>query len=570
MPSACNVADVTGLFGALSALGGGAFTGVIEDALFYCSVREFVLDNIIVGSYRDRIASQLATALGFLSMVIVTLWVAVQGFQLLAGQGKQAAVPMLYRTGKLVLVLSLVTLLAQHSPVIVEAVYDFKDLIASALELSSSENALGLSLTALIDANLGITAMLSGINDSIRAVDPQRDSNPVTSVIGLLGQSGPAMLTATLMMLTELSITLAIMLSPLFLFFLIFQQTAQLFWSWAKFLLGALFSMAALTAVATIALQTTAIYGISVVAAFYMNSADGIVGAINGLAGGPFDINASSLRLAALGTLMTAIIVSVPPVIMGFFGGAAAFTTGAMVSMGGAGMLAQQLGAGKGAGMGTPALGAPQSSSSSSGPGQVGGGQALGMSAGGASSVGGSFSEKTAIANANRQAAEWDAGGGSSASVDRQARRVFHGLAPTEDQGGQAPQSGDGGGSAGLNTVQLRERELGQAQEMRPDPHTGVYRTAGADAAMARDTTLGRQGHLAPSGAGGGSGATGAGSSTAAGGGTGNGGNTEVGRTNPIASAAGNDGQHGGVKRPVGVPVGAHTQQAQQARGYRA
>src|SRR5690606_16883789 len=168
----------------------------------------------------------------------------------------------------------------------------FKDLISQGV-------ADGADVTTLIDLNLGVAAMLSSINDSIRSVESQRDPNVVTSAVGLLGQSGPAMLTATLLLLTELSVTLAIMLSPVFIFFLIFQQTAPLFWSWAKFLLGALFSMATLTLVASLALQATALYGATVVAAFYTNSGDGLGGMINTIAGGPFDINASSLRLAA-------------------------------------------------------------------------------------------------------------------------------------------------------------------------------------------------------------------------------------------------------------------------------
>lgn len=353
MASACEAAGLVlpgFLDAALGAITSESVRGVIDDAVFYCGVREFVIDGIVVGPYRELVAVKLAQALGVLSLVVVTLWVAVQGFQLLSGQSKQAVLPTVYRTGKLVLVLSLVSMLAKESPYVVESVESFKDLISHAV-------ADGADVTTLIDVNLGITAMLSSINDAIRSVESQRDPNVVTSTVGLLGQSGPAMLTATLLLLTELSVTLAIMLSPLFIFFLIFQQTTALFWSWAKFLLGALFSMATLTLVASLALQATALYGATVVAAFYTNSGDGLGGMINAFAGGPFDINASSLRLAALGTLMTAIIVSVPPVIMGFFGAAAAFTTGAMVSMGGAGMLAQQMGAGKSAGMGAPALG---------------------------------------------------------------------------------------------------------------------------------------------------------------------------------------------------------------------
>lgn len=563
MPSACQAAGLVMpgfLDAALGAIASPSVRGVIDDAVFYCGVREFVIDGIVVGPYRDEVAVKLAQALGMLSMVIMTLWVAIQGFSFISGQAKQTVVPMLLRTGKIVLVLSLVTLLAKESPFVVESVEDFKDLISQGV-------ADGADVTTLIDLNLGVAAMLSSINDSIRSVESQRDPNVVTSAVGLLGQSGPAMLTATLLLLTELSVTLAIMLSPVFIFFLIFQQTAPLFWSWAKFLLGALFSLATLTLVASLALQATLLYGATVVAAFFTNSGDGLGGIINTIAGGPFDINASSLRLAALGTLMSAIIISVPPVIMGFFGAAAAFTTGAMTAMGGgAMMLAQQMGAGKSAGPGIPALAAGQPAAA----GAAGGGALL-------------PAQQNPGYLTQQGSGQFTAGGGlMSSQYMQQMKSIFSGgsgeggaaagQAAPAGQRGLAPQPGEGGGSGGLNTVQMRERQLIEAQEMRAD-HTGVYRTASADAALAHDPSLGRQGHLPVSGAGGG-GAVGAGlPASAAAGPSG---------TNGAAGAAQGSGggnndapTHAGDKpsappapqaRPS-VPEGAHTKNARNDRG---
>src|SRR5690606_31622585 len=125
-------------------------------------------------------------------------------------------------TGKMVLILSLVGLVAANSPVIVDWVGDFKNLISQAV-------ANGTDITTLVDLNLGITSLLNSITESMKAVDNGKDPNAITTTVGLIGQSGPAMLVAVLLMLTELSVTLAIMLAPLFIFFLLFQQTTALF-----------------------------------------------------------------------------------------------------------------------------------------------------------------------------------------------------------------------------------------------------------------------------------------------------------------------------------------------------
>lgn len=551
MSSACEAAGLVMpklLDAALAAIASPSVRGVIDDALFYCGVREFVIDNIVVGPYRELVAVKLAKALSALSMVIVTLWVAIQGFNFISGQGKQAVLPALYQTGKLVLVLSLVSLLAKESPFVIEAVENFKNLISHAV-------ADGSSVTTLIDVNLGITAMLSSINDAIRSVESQRDPNLITSTVGLLGQSGPAMLTGTLLLLTELSVTLAIMLAPLFIFFLIFQQTAQLFWSWAKFLLGALFSLATLTLVASLALQATALYGATVVAAFYTNSGDGLGGMINAFAGGPFDINASSLRLAALGTLMTAIIVSVPPVIMGFFGGAAAFTTGAMVSMGGAGMMAQQLGAGKSAGTGAPALG--QSAGASGG----GGGAGASTASGGALSP----AQQSPAGLEARGSRAFSVGDEAPSSAQHTLQHVGNRMGPVDDmtdagtkQDGSTPPGGGRVGLApqlagadrpdapgGLGWVQTRQQDLLQAQELNFNHKTGVYEPSTSHAALnAPNSTLGRGGKLHVSGSQGATGAAAAGEGS----GTGSRHDTPTHMANGSQRAAASEGA---AKRPV-------------------
>lgn len=308
------------------------FRGVLEDAFFYCSVREYVMNDIIQGPYQELVAAKLALALGVMSAALMTIWVAFQGFQIISGANKNPIVPLFLQTGKMVLILSLVSLIAAKSPVIVDTVADFKELVSQSV-------ADGADITTLIDLNLGISALLNSITEAMKGVDPGKDPNMITTTVGLLGQSGPAMLTGVLLMLAELSITFAIMLSPLFIFFLLFQQTSALFWSWAKFTLGALFSLATLTLIGSLALKATAVYGGMVVAAYYTNSGGGLGGLINTATGGPFDISGSSMRLAALGTLMSAIIIAIPPTIMQFFSSGASFAAGAF-GFAGAGALA--------------------------------------------------------------------------------------------------------------------------------------------------------------------------------------------------------------------------------------
>lgn len=503
--SAAGVLAVGATFGLGSITGAGAdLLTVLNDAFFYCSVREYIMDDIILGSYREEVAQKLAIALGVMSTVIMTIWVSYQGFQIITGANRNPIVPLFIQTGKMVLILSLVGLVAANSPVIVDWVGDFKNLISQAV-------ADGADITTLIDLNLGITSLLNSITESMKAMDNGKDPNTITTTVGLIGQSGPAMLVAVLLMLTELSVTLAIMLAPMFIFFLLFQQTTALFWSWAKFILGALFSMATLTLIGALVLKATAIYGGSVVLAYYG-------GALTGT--DLFDISGSSLRLAALGTLMSAIIMATPHTIMQFFGAGAGFAAGAF-GFAGAGAVAGSLGAAKGLGTGAglAALGQNQpqnngaigqagsGSQPSNAPGQIGGSQSLIQSGYSGSGNGGVYSAQTAIGRFNSEASQMRSEGDRS----MWSRNVAGSRGLANDSGSLGFQSvrqnqyameqlGEMRRDASMGNPPTGNTEVlaGNAQDMTLDEKRGVYTTPSTDAALAG--RAGRGGELRVSG----------------------------------------------------------------------
>lgn len=504
--------SASGVLAAGATFGLGGITGagadlltVLNDAFFYCSVREYIMDEIIQGPYRELVAQKLAMALGVMSTVIMTIWVSFQGFQIISGANRNPIVPLFMQTGKMVLILSLVGLVAANSPVIVDWVADFKNLISQAV-------ANGTDITTLVDLNLGITSLLNSITESMKVVDNGKDPNAITTTVGLIGQSGPAMLVAVLLMLTELSVTLAIMLAPMFIFFLLFQQTSALFWSWAKFILGALFSMATLTLIGALVLKATAIYGGSVVLAYYGGILSGT---------GLFDISGSSLRLAALGTLMSAIIMAIPHTIMQFFGAGAGFAAGAF-GFAGAGAVAGSLGAAKGLGAGTgvAALGQNQPKNSGTGgqagiaggqssqaPGQIGGSQSLTQSGYSGSGNGGVFSAQSAIERFNSQALQTGSPGdgstgprnlsGSRGLANDSGATGFQSVRQNQyamEQSGELRREGSMNNlSTGNPAVLARNAEV-----MTLDERRGVYTTPGTDAALAG--SAGRGGDLRVSG----------------------------------------------------------------------
>lgn len=313
------------------------YVATLTDAVFFCTVREYLIQDILIGTYRDAAAVRLGTALGMLSTTIVTLWVLYQGFMVISGTNRQPFVGLLFKTGKLVFVLSLVSLVARQSPAIADTVLDFQRLVTTAVVGEDT------NVYRMIDINLGLAQVINQvINNLAGGQQAGASGNSLTTTAGLLGQSGPAMITTVLALLAEIAITFAIMLAPLFIFFLLFQQTSSLFWAWAKFLLGTFVSLAALAIVSGIALRMSAIYGASVLAAYYANGSEGHGSMAS------FDISGSAMRMATLGTLMSAIIISVPPMVMQFFNAGVGFATGAMGGMMGGAMAGRMAGGGTG------------------------------------------------------------------------------------------------------------------------------------------------------------------------------------------------------------------------------
>lgn len=313
------------------------YVATLTDAVFFCTVREYLIQDMLIGTYRDAAAARLGTALGMLSTTIVTLWVLYQGFMVISGTNRQPFVGLLFKTAKLVFVLSLVSLVARQSPAIADTVLDFQRLVTTAVVGEDT------NVYRMIDINLGLAQVINQvINNLAGGQQAGASGNSLTTTAGLLGQSGPAMITTVLALLAEIAITFAIMLAPLFIFFLLFQQTSSLFWSWAKFLLGTFVSLAALAVVSGIALRMSAIYGASVLAAYYANGSEGLGSVVS------FDISGSAMRMATLGTLMSAIIISVPPMIMQFFNAGVGFATGAMGGMMGGAMAGRMAGGGTG------------------------------------------------------------------------------------------------------------------------------------------------------------------------------------------------------------------------------
>ncbi len=353
---------------ALTAILPERYVNALQDATFYCNLKKFILYDAILDKWMFFVVNNLAKMIMAASVAFVTVWVLLAGLRIMTGSQREPIVQLLLRGAKIVLVMSLISALTKNTDTVIHTVLG--------LERSITQIVTGSSLTVdrLIDMNLAIGQFMNMVVEDVTnsVADQSSRRGSFTVFAGALGQTGPAILTSMLVMLSQIAICFALMLAPLFLFFLLFKGTTSLFWGWLKFLFSTFLALAFLSIVSTIAMSSTVSYGLMIALSSVLNSAADAGGSLGTIAevairfltgnltlgtAARVDLGGAATNLAGMGALFALLIVATPPLIMQLFNasmGYASNLTGAM-GMPRAGLGSGYAGAGAGASAGQPA-----------------------------------------------------------------------------------------------------------------------------------------------------------------------------------------------------------------------
>ena len=343
------------------------YLNALSDADFYCRLRNYVLYDSLLDNWMMFVVNNLARVVMAMSTAFVTLWVIMAGLKMMSGTQREPVIELMFRGGKIVLVLSLISSMLAATDTIVHTVLGLQNAITTIITGSD------LSVDRLIDMNLAIAQVMNMVVEDVTltSLDQANQSGSKSLLGGLLGQTGPAALTSVLVLLSQIAIVFALMLAPLFLFFLLFKETSSLFWSWAKFLLGTFISLCFLAIVSSVAMSASLSYGITVMVSYVLNSVADAGDALNatplqiGLGavaevliglltsgGDRVDMSGATMRMAMMGGLFATLIVAVPPMIMQMFNASIGYASNLMGSMGLIRPTAQSGGGGGGAAAG--------------------------------------------------------------------------------------------------------------------------------------------------------------------------------------------------------------------------
>jgi type IV secretion system protein VirB6 len=245
-----------------------------------------------------------------LALIILTIWVLVQGFRIVTGQSRESMMALVANTAKVTLIVSAAMSMGIFGG-------DLHTLLTTDLPNQITKQVTGEDESAAdqIDENM---KWMSVALTTINAVDVV-DNPALTEEKGRamiftgIGTGGPALVAGAMLLLYQVAIALFVGFGPLFILALLFDFTKSLFHRWLFYGIGTMFSMAVLAAMTSIALKMVA----AVSEAFWGAALVGKILGIDAADG----ISSQAMQQGGLGLLLTTLIISAPPMAAMFFQG---------------------------------------------------------------------------------------------------------------------------------------------------------------------------------------------------------------------------------------------------------
>jgi type IV secretion system protein VirB6 len=245
-----------------------------------------------------------------IALVLVTLWIMIQGYRLITGQSRDSMMAMVIHMTRIVIIVTAATTMSIFGN-------DLHRLLTTDLSTEVNQMFTGSDDTAAqtIDKNLAWTQLALSAIDAVQVPpdDPESSASKARAMfMAGFGTASPPMAAGAMLLLYQFTIALFIGLGPLFILCLIFDQTRDLFRRWLMYGIGTLFSMATLSFVSALVLQLTlrvdaALWATDIINLITSQNAEGF--------------SNQALQQGGVGLLMTVLIISAPPMAAMFFQG---------------------------------------------------------------------------------------------------------------------------------------------------------------------------------------------------------------------------------------------------------
>lgn len=271
-------------------------------AFLSSQIREFGLD--LMGRF-------MAWA-GSLGLVLMTLWLMVQGYRIVTGASREPMAAFMLNSGRAVIILSTATSMAFFGTSLHAFLTEDVSRLIHLLVTGDDSDVIETIDEALLLMQLAISSI-----DAVSVVDADAELTATKARAALMagfGAAGPPITAGALLLIYQIALALFIGLGPLFILCLMFDQTRGLFQRWLFYGVGTLFSMAVLSFVISLAMKLL----ILVSGTFWALKALGGLTGLDLTEG----LSSQAVQQGGLGLLLTLLILSTPPMVAAFFQGA--------------------------------------------------------------------------------------------------------------------------------------------------------------------------------------------------------------------------------------------------------
>lgn len=279
----------------------------LPSMLFFTEINSF-LDDELIGEYLPNLGARVLRVVGGLGMMLLTLWIMVQGYRVVTGQSRESMMALVVSSLRATFVIGIALGVALSWGPIYQTLTD--GLARTVTETMTGEDDPD-GAYGDIDRTLAVMQVALVAIDAVDVRDDlvtQSQKERALMFTGV-GIGGPAIMAAAALLLNKIAIGLVLALGPLFILCLLFEQTRSLFQRWLFYGIGSLFSMALLSVMVTLALDMV----IAVGTAFWVSSA--LFGTANQ------SVTQMAMQQGGLGLIMTVLIVSAPPMAAMLFQG---------------------------------------------------------------------------------------------------------------------------------------------------------------------------------------------------------------------------------------------------------
>ena len=283
--------------------------GGLGDFIFFRAVFRFLSSRI--EDFGFDVMGRVMGFVGFLALIVLTLWIFFQGYKVITGQMRESLMGLVANMAKAAFIVSCAVAFGTvGSEIHTYLTQDMKDGIN---ELVTGDSG---SPEEKIDESLGWLQVAMSTFD---ALDLQGDPALVAEKERVqfyvtMGTGGPAVVAGAMLLLYQIAMALFIGLGPIFILCLLFDFTKGLFQKWLFYGIGTMFSMAMLSFVVSLALDMVT----RVAIAMWTSAAAGqfLLG-VNVNEG----MSSQAMQQGGMGLILTALIVSAPPMAALFFNG---------------------------------------------------------------------------------------------------------------------------------------------------------------------------------------------------------------------------------------------------------